>query len=93
MTLKDLLKTLTPDTLVGIYNVDDGSAKMPTTQTYQKVKNIPWCKLRHIIDFEVMAVCVVEKNNGLFIRVHDKGRLEKSLNNWDLAEKIRARLK
>lgn len=92
MKLIDLLQALASDTLVGIWNIDDKRAKCPTPQAYQKAGNIQWRKIRDIVYLEVLAICVVEKNNGLFIRVYDKERLTKSLNNYDLARKIKEAL-
>ena len=89
MKLMDLLQTLASDTLVGIWNIDDKRAKCPTPQSYQKVGNIPWSKIHNIVDFEVMSICVVEKNAGLLIRVYSEERLDRSLNNYDLARKIK----
>lgn len=89
MRLIDLLQALAPDTLIGIWNIDDKREKCTTPQTYQKVKNIQWGKIRNIVDYEVLAICVNKKNNGLFIRVYDKKRLEMSLCNHDLAQKIK----
>lgn len=89
MRLLDLLQKLAPDTLVGIWNIDDKRDKCPTPQTYQKVKNIPWGKIREIVEYEVFAINVNEKNNGLFIRVYDKERLKMSVANSDLAQKIK----
>lgn len=89
MRLIDLLQKLAPETLVGLWNIDDKRDKCPTPQTYQKVKNIPWGKISNIIDYEVLAICVNEKNGGLFVRVYDKERLEMSIANSDLAQKIK----
>ena len=88
MTLLDLLQKLSPDTLIGIWNIDDKRAKCPTPQTYQKAGNIQWNKIRNIIGYEVMAICVNEKNGGLFVRVYNKARLDISITNSDLAQKI-----
>ena len=87
--LGELLQKISADVPVGIWNIDDKNAKCPTPQTYQKIKNITWVKIRDIIDLDVFAICVNDANNGLFIRVHDKKRLENSLNNWDLEKKIK----
>lgn len=89
MQLIDLLEKLAPNTLIGIWNIDDKREKCPTPQTYQKVQNIPWGKIRNVFDYEVLSICVNEKGNGLFVRVHNKERLEQSLNNYDLARKIK----
>lgn len=58
----------------------------------QKVKNIQWGKIRNIVNYEVLAIYVNEKNNGLFVRVHDKKRLEMSICNHDLSRKIKEAL-
>lgn len=92
MKLIDLLQSLASDTLIGIWNIDDKREKCPTPQTYKKVQNIQWGKIRNIVDYDVLVICVNEKNNGLFVRVYDKKRLEQSLNNYDLARKIKEAL-
>lgn len=89
MKLIDLLQALASDTLVGIWNIDDKRAKCPTPQAYQKAGNIPWRKIHNIVYFDVMSICVVEKNGGLLIRVYSKERLNRSLDNYDLARKIK----
>lgn len=89
MQLSELLQCLSFDTRVGIWNIDDPREKQPTPQTYQKAGNVPWSKLRNIIDYEVLGVCPVERVNGLLIKVYSKERLMRSLNNSDLAKKIR----
>ena len=85
MTLLDLLQKLSPDTLIGIWNIDDKRAKCPTPQTYQKAGNIQWNKIRNIIGYEVMAICVNEKNGGLFVRVYNKARLDTRGNGYGFA--------
>ncbi len=89
MRLIDLLQKLSPDTLVGIWNIDDERAKCPTPQSYQKVGNIQWSKIRDIVYFEVLVINVIEKNSGLFIRVYNKEQLRKSRDNCDLADAIK----
>ena len=89
MKLIELLHVLSGETLVGIWNIDDKRSKCPTPQTYQKVKNIPFSKISNIYLYEVMNVCVVEENGGLLIRIYDKERLNRSLNNMELAKYIK----
>lgn len=92
MRLIEILQKLSRDTLVGIWNIDSNSRRndrCPTPQTYQKVCNIQLKKIINIIDYEVFSINVNEKNNGLLIRVYDKDRLNMSINNSDLANKIK----
>ena len=93
MRLIDLLQKISKDTLVGIWNIDDKRSKCPTPQTYQKAGNIPIGKIRNIVDYEILAINVNEKNSGLLIRVYDKERLKMSMNNSDLAEKVKQYVK
>lgn len=88
MRLIDVLQKLAADTPVGIWNIDDKRDKCPTPQTYQLVKNIPFGKIANIIDYEILIINVNKKNNGLLIRVYNKKRMEMSINNLDLAQKI-----
>lgn len=88
MKLIELLSVLSLEMPVGIWNIDDKRAKCPTPQTYQKVRNIPFEKIRNIAEYDVLNACLAENGGGLLIRVHDKSRLEMSLQNSDLARKI-----
>lgn len=88
MKLVDLLQVLSLDTLVGIWNIDDKRSKCPTPQTYQKVGNIPFSKIRNIIMYDVMNVCAAE-NGGLLIRVYDRDRLKRSLDSMELAKHLK----
>ena len=76
-------------TLIGIWNIDDKTEKYPTLQTYQKARNIPWSKIRNIVDYEILCINVNDKNGGLLVRIYDKERLQRSINNSDLAKKIK----
>lgn len=89
MKLGELLQKISENTPVVIFNLDDKTAVYPKTQSYQMAGNLKWSKIRNMIDMDVLNICVNDANNGLLIRVHDKKRLENSLNNWDLAEKIK----
>ena len=89
MRLIELLQKLSRETIVGIWDIDDKHSKCPTPQTYQKVNNIPFGKIKNIVDYDVFAICVNEKNNGILIRVHDNERLKMSIKNSDLAQKIK----
>ena len=86
MTLYEYLKPLNLDTLVAINNVDRPPRTRGRVQ-YQKLRNIPWEKIRNNLDYDVMSVAVHEDNGGLFIQVCDSERAKKSLNNWDLVDK------
>ena len=89
MKLIDLLKNVSSDTLIGIWNIDNKREKCPTPQTYQKACNIPWDKIKNIVDYEILHINVNDKNSGLLVRIYDKERLQRSINNSDLAKKIK----
>ena len=86
MTLYEYLKPINLDTLVAINNVDRPPRTRGRVQ-YQKLRNIPWEKIRNNLDYDVMSVAVHKDNGGLFIQVCDSERTKKSLNNWDLVDK------
>ena len=86
MTLYEVLKPLNLDTLVLIHNIDKKPRKKGRPQ-YQKLRNIPWEKIHNDLNKEVMSMCVHKDNGGLYIQLHDREKLERSLNNWDLVDK------
>ena len=86
MTLCEYLKPINLDTLVAISNVDRPPKTKGRVQ-YQKLRNIPWEKIRNNLDYDVMTVTVHKDNGGLFIQVYDREGLQKSLDNWDLVDK------
>ena len=84
MKLHEYLEPLNLDTLVHIENVDRPSKRR---FQYQKLRNVKWEKIRNILYYDVMNVTVHKENGGLFIQVHNRERLTRSLNNWDLVDK------
>lgn len=84
MTLYEALKPLNLDTLVYIYNVD--RPRKGRVQ-YQKLRNVPWGKIRNDLDRDVMQISIHKENGGVFISVYDKERTQESLNNWGLIDK------
>lgn len=86
MTLYEFLKPLNLNTLVAISNVDRPPKKNGRVQ-YQKLRNIPWEKIRNILDYDIMQVTVHEDNVGLYIQVFRRENTIRSLNNWDLVDK------
>ena len=86
MTLYEYLKPLNLDTLVIISNVNRPCRTRGRAQ-YQKLRNIPWEKLRNNLDYDVMQVTVHKENGGLYIQVHSREQTLKSLDNWDLVDK------
>lgn len=84
MTLYEALKPLNLDTLVCIHNVD--RPKKGRIQ-YQKLRNVPWGKIRNDLDYDVMQISIHKENGGVFISVHNRERTFRSLNNWDLIDK------
>lgn len=93
MKLFELLKSLSSETLIGVWNIDDKKSKCPLHQQYQKVGNIKWEKIRNIFDYDVFGICVNKENSGLLVRVHRKDRVNQSLYNYDLARKIANEIK
>ena len=86
MTLYEYLKPLNLDTLVAISNVDRPPKNRGRVQ-YQKLRNIPWEKIRNILDYDVMQVTVHKDNGGLFIQVFNRERTLKSIDEWQLVDK------
>ena len=84
MTLYEALKPLNLDTLVYIHNVD--RPKKGRIQ-YQKLRNVPWGKIRNNLDRDVMQISIHKENGGVFISVHDRESTRRSLDNWDLVDK------
>ena len=96
MKLLDLLSVLTPETEVGIFNLDEWRSKskygkVPTRQTYSKVKNLKWGDIFDLLDLDVMTVNVFK--DGLFIRIHDREQLEKRIGYDKLAQSIKERMR
>ncbi|ADL35963.1 hypothetical protein bpr_II022 (plasmid) [Butyrivibrio proteoclasticus B316] len=92
MTLYEVLRPLLPDTLVMINNIDD-HYKKNSPKKYQRLGNIQWDKIRNNLDKEVMFMRVDAENDGLYIQLHDRKELDRSLNNWDLIDKYFMRKK
>ena len=86
MTLYEYIKPLNLDTLVAISNVDRPPKNRGRVQ-YQKLRNIPWEKIRSDLDYDVMQVTVHKDNGGLFIQVFDRERTLKSIDEWQLVDK------
>ena len=89
MKLSELLETLSYDQLIGIWNIDNKREKQPQPQNYSKVGNLPYRKIRNVLDYEILAINVVGKNGGLLVRVYDRERLRRSLDHHDLAREIK----
>ena len=77
MKLQDLLYSLPGETEVGIWDIRNPTAKykrrfekMPTRQTYRKVKNLSYHELRDLLQLDVL--CVNVYRGGLLIRVYQK---------------------
>jgi hypothetical protein len=96
MTIKEFLGRCSANDYVGFYNVDSDALKkrksskrfekFPTTQTYMKIGNIPYGRIRNYLDKDIM--CIDHTSKGYLVRFHDRERLQKSLDNYDLARKI-----
>ena len=95
MKLLDLLSVLMPETEVGIFNIEDRDSKckygkVPTRQTYSKVKNLKWGDISNLLNLDVMAVNVFK--DGLYICVHDREQLKKRIAYGELAQSIKERM-
>ena len=96
MKLLDLLSVLTPETEVGIFNLDEWRSKskygkVPTRQTYSKVKNLKGGDIFDLLNLDVMVVNVLK--DGLYICVHDREQLEKRMGYDELAQSIKERMR
>ena len=96
MTLHEFLRVCSGDDYVGILDLDcpfDKKGKSserfetyPTQQNYFKVKNIPYGRIRWILDKEVCGICHTEK--GMFVRIHTAGKASNYLDRHELAQEI-----
>ena len=86
MKLWEYLTPLNLDTLVAINNVDRPPRRRGRVQ-YQKLRNVKWEKIRNLLDYDIMSVTVNKENGGLFIKVFERERLHRCLDNWDLVDK------
>lgn len=85
MKLHELLSKISYETMVAINNVE---TPRRGKLTYQKAENINLKKIRNILDYEIMSISVTS-GKGLFILIYSKDRLDRDVNNWDLAHKIK----
>lgn len=96
--LQDILSLLPKDTYVGIWDCRRtspkypiGFEKHPTQQRYVKISNLPYEKVRYLLGEEVYRIAHTEK--GIFIQIMKPMEdTERSLNNWDLVDKLLKRL-
>lgn len=96
--LQDILSLLPKDTYVGIWDCRRSNPKHPvgfekhsTPQRYVKISNLPYEKVRYLLGEEVYRMAHTEK--GIFIQIMKPMKdTERSLNNWDLVEKLMTRL-
>lgn len=96
--LQDILSLLPKDTYVGIWDCRRtspkhpiGFEKHPTPQRYVKISNLPYEKVRYLLGEEVYRIAHTEK--GIFIQIMKPMEdTERSLNNWDLVDKLLKRL-
>lgn len=95
VTLHDVLYLLPKDTFVGIWDCRGdplkerkrGYENHPSQQRYQRVKNIPYERLRYILDARVS--CIAHNEKGIFIQImKDHEETKQSLRDYSLARKI-----
>lgn len=93
MTLQELLYTLEPNIEVGIWDIRYPLSKYPrkyqkhpTRQTYCKVKNLKYGDILDLLKLDVMGINIYK--DGLMIRVTDKAATKKSLEQYDLVNKL-----
>lgn len=100
MKLYEFLKICDANDYVGIWNVDASNKERrslkrfetcPPKQSYSKVGNIPYGRIADYLDMDVLHINHNEK--GILIRIHNRKRLEESLNNYDIAGKITKAIK
>lgn len=101
MTLHEFLKVCCKDDYVGLYDMDTSpldkykSRKrfevFPTEQSYFKIDNIPYGRIRYFLDKEICAINHTEK--GYLVRIHTAGRATKSLEQMRLAREIAKAIK
>lgn len=98
--LHDVLYLMPRETLVGIWDCRGDPLKehkrgyevCPTPQKYQKIKNIPYEKLRYILDAEVYTIAHTEK--GIFIKImEDREKVSRKIDRHELAREIGKELK
>lgn len=95
MTLHEFLLICPRDNYVGLYDMDTRSDQeyksrerfqiLPTKQSYFKIGNIPYGRIRQYLDYKVVGICHTEK--GFLVRIMSE-RYRKELDNWLLAREI-----
>lgn len=100
MTLYDFLTICGTNDYVGIYNMDTPCNKkhksrkrfeeFPTQQSYFKVDNIPFGRIRNFLDYDITHVNHTEK--GYLIRITSK-RKQKQFEYWEMAREIAKEIK
>lgn len=98
VVLQDILTLLPKDTYVGIWDCRRsgtkhpiGFEKHPTQQHYVKICNLSYEKVKFLLGEEVYRIAHTEK--GIFIQImKSQDDTERSLNNWDLVDKLMTRL-
>ena len=98
VALQDILTLLPKDTYVGIWDCrrtnpehPTGFEKHPTKQHYVKICNLSYEKVKFLLGEEVYRIAHTEK--GIFIQImKSQDDTERSLNNWDLVDKLMTRL-
>ena len=101
MTLHEVLCRMSEQEYVGIWDISYPTSTnlkhrrrfegQPTPQTYYKVGNIPYGKVRYFLDKEVIGINHTEK--GILIRIHNKGEAGKHLDMSYLANEIAKAIK
>lgn len=96
MNLHDFLHVCDPNAYVGIWDVDGNPCRehkskrkfeeQPTEQNYFKIRNIPYGRIADKLEKEVC--CINHTSKGFLVRIHTKDRAKKSLEQYDLADKI-----
>ena len=93
MTLQEFLLVCSGDEYVGIWDIskslsDHKSRKRfeerPSEQSYFKIANIPYGRIRYFLNKEICGINHTEK--GFLIRIHNKGEAEKHLDTVGLGE-------
>jgi hypothetical protein len=95
MTLHEFLKVCGKNDYVGIYNMDTPYDKKyksrerfevhPMQQSYCKVNNIPYGRIRYFLEYEIVAINHTAK--GYYVRIHSPQHREE-MDRWLLAREI-----
>lgn len=101
MTLYEFLKCCDDNDYVGIWDISSDICRKhksrkrfqacPTQQQYFKIGNIPYGRIKHFLEKEILMINHCDK--GYLVRIHNKGEAKENLDRYDLARKIADEIK